>query len=630
MLLKEKMFKLNFKKVFAFLFAFILCFGCIDVYADDGGYTIDDYKVNAIYHSNNTIDVKEVIDVNFSSNRHGIYRNIPETMYVNRDEKYKLSIKNITVMNDEYEVDYDSGNRVIQIGSADYTIIGPHTYTLTYTIVIPEDYHSDLDFIYYSVLGNNWDTTINHFSFDIQFEKALTEKEMSNIQVFSGSLGNQSNDLNVTPIITSTSISGSAYDIGPKQAITIFGKLRKNYFVGAKQTTSKVPFVFLGLAILFGLYSLVRCLLLKKTHITPIVNFYPPKDMDPAMVGTIVDESVDQEDLMALIPYWASKGYLTISETSDDLILTKVEGHEPPALNHQKKIYKGLFKYKDSVKLSKLSSDFGKAMNDAKEALNNEFSGDKKLSKIDHGFVTTILAMICMIVCILFNTRYSIVDNLIETILATFTFVIMMVMNYSAAASSVFDKNKLGVLKKALSVALVLVVVYFIYRQTQSIVSIVSFEFMVIGIVATTLPILFSSKFNVVSDYFKSVAGDLLGFKDFIEKAEVPQLERLSAENPSYYYDVIPYAMVFGLSEMWTKKFSTIPLAQPDWYDSYYSDPYTSYFYYRMLTRSMYEPIHQNLLDYQTEQMKSTADSMGSSFGGFSGGGAGGGGGGSW
>ena len=38
-----------------------------------------------------------------------------------------------------------------------------------------------------------------------------------------------------------------------------------------------------------------------------------------------------------------------------------------------------------------------------------------------------------------------------------------------------------------------------------------------------------------------------------------------------------------------------------------------------------YEPIHENLMDYQTEQMKSTADSMGSSFGGFSGGGAGGG-----
>lgn len=145
--------------------------------------------------------MKEVIDVNFSSYRHGIYRNIPETMYINRDEKYKLKIQDINVLNDEYEVDSDSGNRVIQIGSADYTIIGPHTYTLTYTIVIPEDYHSDLDFIYYSVLGNNWDTTISHFSFDIQFEKALTENEMSNIEVFSGSLGNQSNDLNVTQLL---------------------------------------------------------------------------------------------------------------------------------------------------------------------------------------------------------------------------------------------------------------------------------------------------------------------------------------------------------------------------------------------------------------------------------------------
>ena len=269
-------------------------------------------------------------------------------------------------------------------------------------------------------------------------------------------------------------------------------------------------------------------------------------------------------------------------------------------------------------------------MDDAKEALNDVFSGDKKLSSIDHGFVTTILALIGMIVCILFNTRYSILDNLIETILATFSFVLMMVLNYSAAATNVFNKNKLGVLKKILSIAFILILSYFVYRQCDSILSIVPFEFMMIGIVVVSLPIFLISKFNVVSNYFKSVAPELLGFKDFVEKAEVPQLERLSLENPSYYYDVIPYAMVFGLSEMWTKKFSTIPLAQPDWYDSYYSDPYSSYFYYRMLTRSMYEPIHENLLDYQTEQMKSTADSMSSSFGGFSGGGAGGGGGGSW
>ena len=71
------------------------------------------------------------------------------------------------------------------------------------------------------------------------------------------------------------------------------------------------------------------------------------------MVGTIVDESVDQEDLMALIPYWASKGYLTISEKEDDLVLTKQENHEPPILKHQKKIYNGLFKTKKQCEIIK-------------------------------------------------------------------------------------------------------------------------------------------------------------------------------------------------------------------------------------------------------------------------------------
>ena len=40
-------------------------------------------------------------------------------------------MKVIAVLFDVYYVDIDSGNRVIQIGSEDYTVICPHTYTLT-------------------------------------------------------------------------------------------------------------------------------------------------------------------------------------------------------------------------------------------------------------------------------------------------------------------------------------------------------------------------------------------------------------------------------------------------------------------------------------------------------------------
>ena len=45
-----------------------------------------------------------------------------------------------------------------------------------------------------------------------------------------------------------------------------------------------------------------------------------------------------------------------------------------------------------------------------------------------------------------------------------------------------------------------------------------AFEFMMIGIVVVSLPILLISKFNVVSEYFKSVAPELLGFKDLLKR----------------------------------------------------------------------------------------------------------------
>ena len=87
------MFKLNFKKVFAFLFAFVLCFGCIDIYADDGGYTIDNYTVNATYNSDNTIDVKEVrlspnIDTNDLNTKVGAARK-----FISKGDKVKVTLR---------------------------------------------------------------------------------------------------------------------------------------------------------------------------------------------------------------------------------------------------------------------------------------------------------------------------------------------------------------------------------------------------------------------------------------------------------------------------------------------------------------------------------------------------------
>ncbi|MDY3765704.1 MAG: DUF2207 domain-containing protein [Lachnospiraceae bacterium] len=79
------------------------------VCADEGGYTVKNYEIEAVLHSDNTVDVTEQIEVFFTEERHGIYRDIPTEIRVRRDVseqqdgseptmfEYKNQIKNVEV-----------------------------------------------------------------------------------------------------------------------------------------------------------------------------------------------------------------------------------------------------------------------------------------------------------------------------------------------------------------------------------------------------------------------------------------------------------------------------------------------------------------------------------------------------
>ena len=56
------------------------------------------------------------------------------------------------------------------------------------------------------------------------------------------------------------------------------------------------------------------------------------------------------------------------------------------------------------------------------------------------------------------------------------------------------------------------------------------------------------------------------GFKKFINKANTSQLQKLTNENPEYFYIVLPYAYALGIGNKLIKKFDTIDLQTPEWF----------------------------------------------------------------
>ena len=62
--------------------------------------------------------------------------------------------------------------------------------------------------------------------------------------------------------------------------------------------------------------------------------------------------------------------------------------------------------------------------------------------------------------------------------------------------------------------------------------------------------------------------GQIFGLRNFIEKAELPKLNLLVEEDPSYFYNILPYAYVMGLTDKWIKQFENIAVPPADWYDA--------------------------------------------------------------
>jgi len=117
---------------------------------------------------------------------------------------------------------------------------------------------------------------------------------------------------------------------------------------------------------------------------------------------------------------------------------------------------------------------------------------------------------------------------------------------------------------------------------------------------------------------------ELLGFREFIERAEQDRIYRLAKEDPTLFDRVLPYALVFGLEDKWAGAFKDMYKEPPDWYHSAnYGSSFSPNIFVSDIGRSL--GVMNSTLASTPRRSGGSGLSGGSSSGGF-----GGGGGGSW
>lgn len=131
---------------------------------------------------------------------------------------------------------------------------------------------------------------------------------------------------------------------------------------------------------------------------------------------------------------------------------------------------------------------------------------------------------------------------------------------------------------------------------------------------------------------------ELLGFKEYIRTLEPPRLGQMLEKDGDYFFNILPYAYVLGVSEEWIALFDETVVQKPQWYDAGMG-PFDGAAFKTMYDSLLYRQIFGVYLVNQAyagaqQQDHTGGGSFGEFGGGMSagsaGGGAGGGGGGAW
>lgn len=623
------------KKIFAYiLFSMVLLqFTAAGVFGYTSAYTTDVYDVDVRVSEDHVCSVTETITVDFRTPKHGIYRYIPYDLGV-------YTIKNIRVDGETYDVESVSENdlfqKIIRIGDADRTVSGRHTYTIHYDVVGYADEDAAQDYFSLDVLPAEWETAIGRADIRIEFPKVIEEDDL---QIYSGRYGLEGNYAGITIDYDQQnrvlSLSGS--DLQQGTAVTVNGRLPEGYWIGAA-TRDWLIYPLIGVLIAVPVLMLILWLLFgRDPKVVKTVEFYPPQGLTPAEIGYIIDGHVDTKDMVSLIIYFASKGYLTIEEFKEGKFLaTKCGNIEQEEKRFVKTFFNAIFEEGDKVRLDKLPESFGEMYPVAVDQLTGHYRKKRNALFTAASRKCRALGMVLMFVPALAAVGLSAMASfdylslilLIPVIAALVVGMFMMIFVFDKWES--YSRGK-RILMSVGGAVLILIGMGIAALAAANLMESPALLALVPASVIVTL--VFVTLMNARTKKSAQWQGKILGFKDFIQNAELEKLKLLVEENPQYFYDVIPYAYVMGLSDVWAKNFEHIPTSPPSWYYGYGSNPtFSTIWFCHMMNSCNRSFAGSTISSIAASSSDSGSGKIGGGFGGggFSGGGFGGGGGGAW
>lgn len=631
---------------------------------DSYPYTLDAYLVEIRVNEDNTLNITEKIKANFKQPRHGIYRKIPLKNEVIRADGSKSTVRakvsNVMVADVPFEEYKENGYWFIKAGDPAFVLTGTKVYTIQYTYKLGKDPLKDKDEFYFNIIGPEWDAPIGNIGFKITMPKDFDASALGFSSGVKGSVGSE----HVVYEADGRTIAG-AYEgiLDPGEALTVRCELPEGYFTGGSSTWDFPGWIYI-VFILPVVFVVIAGILWHKygrdDKVVETVEFYPPEGFNSMEVGFLYKGSVDDMDVLSLLIELANKGYIALEEIEETGLfkkkksfkITKIREYDGNNIN-EKLFFQGLFapkmaamsfkdmlagqppRYEESmntVTASDLQYRFYKTISQIKSNVNSSENKDKIFESGLNGkraiiILMIVFAFIGITIPPLMDMEQMIFLMIFAVVFPGIGFAVLMSMVFSGPQTIYVNgkpkKSSWGTKLFGLIWGGIFGGAPWVFLVLPNLLD-EPFYFIgyMLGIACITGMFFFNKFMPKRTPYGNQMLGKIMGFKNYLETAEKARLETMVAQDPEYFYRILPYTYVLGVSDKWISKFETILIQRPDWYYSPVGDSFSP--------AAFGDFMNQTMSTAQSTMASSPSDGGSGGGGGSSGGGSGGGGGGSW
>mgnify|MGYP004651001903 CR=1 FL=1 len=588
----KKKILILFSVIFALLLGLNLRPSFSIAYADSSvghnNYTVAYWNKQITVNDNNSYDIVDTIKVQFgkaSNGLHkGIYLAVPEVETIkitkngkSKNQKFYLGVTNIKADNgidgsgnvDQlYSTYSDDSYKIIELGGDNYVNESGTsetdrliTYRVSYTYTFGNDFTKDYDLINLWLMPVQVPVKVEYFKFEIKMPKNFTTTpvfHMGNVETVEQVDLSAYIDKGRLTISNSSPLEFDAYE-----GLTVRMELPQGYFSSVKNFSIWVEIgCVIGAVVVAVIIIMLTIQRGSKNKPVKTVEFYPPEGYTPCDCDYVINGSFAPQRLVSLILYWASKGYVKINndEKQKPKSITKLKNLDKntSAKFYEIELFNAFFKNGDEFMLDGAADErVCKTMSEcASHVVNLIGNRYESGSKISHFF----MALFAFVPFVLYEILAFSRTHFMSGTITLFSILTVVAASFAIALynKTYFVEDSDGKMNMPRVFAIMLLVVAAVF----ALISVPSGYDLMAARLLTLIPVavfaVMGKNMFALNSELKENYGKLWGFKHSITIMDKSRIERLCKEDPSYFYDILPYAYALNVLDDFVKNFESV------------------------------------------------------------------------